>query len=166
MMKLMVCEDNLTPNDVAHLTPRVGVRAVLKHGEQFVIIYYRNWDLYTLPGGGVEAGESLETALHRELLEETGYQVQIVEKTLTLTEYYKDSVWEHHIYLCETTSLPKSLALTELEREAGHEVHYVTYDDLLTVFSNHESPRENAANIYHREFLGVIHSLKNEPNRI
>ena len=34
--------------------------------------------LYSLPGGRVEHGESLHTALHREVDEETGLKVQIV----------------------------------------------------------------------------------------
>lgn len=165
-MRLIVCEDNLTPDDVAHLTPRIGVRAVLKHGNEFVIIYHRNWDVYTLPGGGVEMGETLEDALHREMLEETGYHVRILKKTLTITEYYKDSVWEHHMFLCETTGSPEALALTDLELAAGHEVQHISHADLLTLFSTHESPRENAANIYHREFLGVIHSLNTQTNDV
>ena len=35
--------------------------------------------LYSLPGGRVEFGESLHTALHREVDEETGLRIQILE---------------------------------------------------------------------------------------
>ncbi|TVP94262.1 MAG: NUDIX domain-containing protein [Acholeplasmatales bacterium] len=159
-MKLIVCEDNLVPDDVAHLTPRIGVRAVLKHADQFVIIYHQAWDLYTLPGGGVEPGESLEGALHREMMEETGYLVRVIRKTLTLTEYYRDSVWEHHIYLCETAGAHHPLNLTKEEIAAGHEVQYLSSAEVLALFTGHSSPKENAANIYHREFLGFIHSVE------
>jgi len=60
-------------------SPRVRVAAVLPSDGGIVVVRHlkdgRSYHL--LPGGGVEAGESIETALVREVLEETGLDCQI-----------------------------------------------------------------------------------------
>ncbi len=38
--------------------------------------------LWELPGGGIEAGEVMIAGVHREVLEETGYRVTLVEKPI------------------------------------------------------------------------------------
>ena len=54
----------------------LGVRAVLRDGEgRFLLIRHTYTPGWHLPGGGVERGETMLDALHREVLEETGAQV-------------------------------------------------------------------------------------------
>jgi ADP-ribose pyrophosphatase YjhB (NUDIX family) len=54
--------------------PRIRVAAVIPDEEGLVLVRHRkNGEIYDLlPGGGVEPGETLEAALKREVLEETG----------------------------------------------------------------------------------------------
>jgi 8-oxo-dGTP pyrophosphatase MutT (NUDIX family) len=54
---------------------------------------------YTLIGGGVDPGEDLETALRRELREETGLTVGAVR--LVFTEDAGDYYGVQHIFTCE-----------------------------------------------------------------
>lgn len=51
---------------------RRACRAIILEGENILLLYTRRYDDYTLPGGGVDAGEALEDGLIRELQEETG----------------------------------------------------------------------------------------------
>ncbi len=51
---------------------RRACRAIILEGENILLLHTRRYDDYTLPGGGVDAGESLEQGLIRELQEETG----------------------------------------------------------------------------------------------
>ena len=58
---------------------RVGAYGVIVDAGKILLAHWNargsaNW---TLPGGGMEAGESAEVAACREILEETGYQVQL-----------------------------------------------------------------------------------------
>ena len=60
--------------------PYVGVGAVIVQDGQ-VLIVKRKYDplagRWSLPGGGVEVGETLEASVAREMLEETGLQIEV-----------------------------------------------------------------------------------------
>ena len=45
-------------------------------------------DYYETPGGGVKKGESHEEALHREIKEEVGYEIEILEFLGQVDDYY------------------------------------------------------------------------------
>lgn len=51
---------------------RQAVRGVVRRGDAILLLYTERYNDYSLPGGGVDAGEHPETALVRELEEETG----------------------------------------------------------------------------------------------
>ncbi len=60
--------------------PIVGVGAVIMQDGKVVLIKRRYEPLkgqWSLPGGGVEVGETLEAAVAREMLEETGLEVEV-----------------------------------------------------------------------------------------
>lgn len=72
-------------------------------------------------GGGVEAGEDLETALKRELKEELGAEVEIIHKIGVVSDYY-NLIHRHNInnyYLCKVKSFGNK-HLTEQEIDDFH----------------------------------------------
>jgi 8-oxo-dGTP diphosphatase len=89
--------------------PIVGVGAVIVQDGKVVLIKRRFEPLkghWSLPGGGVEVGETLETAVAREMLEETGLEVEVgpvVEVFDRITRDADDRVRYHYVlvdYLC------------------------------------------------------------------
>lgn len=81
--------------------PGIGVRglagyfwspvAVIVRGNNLLTIHRRKngAEYYTLPGGGVEEGESVEEACAREVQEETGLTATVGKRLLVLgNEYY------------------------------------------------------------------------------
>lgn len=80
-----------------------------------------------LPGGFVDAGESLETAARREFLEETGYEADTVKYVGT---YYKDkylnATW--HTFLATGC---KKVREQSLETEEFIEIVLVSIDEFL-----------------------------------
>jgi|AGTN01.3.fsa_nt_gi ADP-ribose pyrophosphatase len=61
-------------------------------------------DRWILPGGKLEAGESLESCVEREIREETGCRVKTVRQLATVSSYSPDSPFEKQValvfYLC------------------------------------------------------------------
>jgi 8-oxo-dGTP diphosphatase len=88
----------------------VGVGAVVFRGEE-VLLVRRGQEpargSWSLPGGLVELGETLEAALRRELVEETGLKVAILGVTAVLERIFPDdagAVSYHYVlvdFLCE-----------------------------------------------------------------
>ncbi len=70
-------------------------------------------------GGGVEKGEDLLSAIHRELREELGAEVEVVAKIGVVSDYY-NLIHRHnvnHYFLCRATSFgEKHLMPDEIER--------------------------------------------------
>lgn len=92
--------------------PLVGVGAVIFRREQVLLIRrgaspgYGQW---TLPGGLVEVGESLHEAVRREMNEEVGLDVRVIELSTALDRvlYDDEGQIEYHYvlldFLCESS---------------------------------------------------------------
>jgi 8-oxo-dGTP diphosphatase len=89
--------------------PFVGVGAVIVDGDRVVLIKRRFEPLkgrWSLPGGAVEVGETLEGCVAREMLEETGLEVEVgpvIEVFDRITRDEDGRVRYHYVlvdYLC------------------------------------------------------------------
>lgn len=89
--------------------PFVGIGAVIVDGDKVVLIKRGQEPLaghWSLPGGAVELGEALEDCVRRELLEETGLEVEVgpvVEVFDRITRDEQGLVSYHFVlvdYLC------------------------------------------------------------------
>ena len=90
--------------------PFPTVDVVILCGDGVVLIERRNPPRgWALPGGFVEAGESLEEAARREALEETGLKVRLREQFFTYSDPARDP--RHHtittVYLADAEGIPQ-----------------------------------------------------------
>ncbi|AVV82352.1 NUDIX hydrolase [Shewanella putrefaciens] len=56
----------------ARVFHRRAARAIVLSGDDILLLYTQKYHDYSLPGGGIDEGESVEAGLIRELREETG----------------------------------------------------------------------------------------------
>lgn len=80
-------EENVSPEEMSKFRIRTSVRAIILDDDNRVaMLYSRGLNYYTLPGGGVDEGESISEAIIRECKEETGYAVEIIREIGTTVE--------------------------------------------------------------------------------
>lgn len=92
-------------------------------------------------GGGVEAGECLESAIVRELREELGASVEIICKIGVVSDYY-NLIHRHNInnyYLCKALSFGEK-HMTQDEIELFHLSTYkLSFDEAVREYENNRS---------------------------
>jgi len=113
--------------------PIVGVGAVILHRDKVVLIK-RKYDplagRWSLPGGTLEIGESLEAGVAREMLEETGLEVEVGPVVEVFDRILRDDEGrvEYHFVLVDYLCRPIGGTL-----QAGSDVDdavWVAPDDL------------------------------------
>ena len=89
-MKTVICKDvfnNQYEVPIDKLEMRVGVYAVIIENNK--ILLTRQWDGYSLIGGGLEKGETIEEAIAREVKEESGLDIEPGEVFYHATTFFK-----------------------------------------------------------------------------
>jgi 8-oxo-dGTP diphosphatase len=91
--------------------PVVGVGAVVLDGSRVLLIRRGHAPLkgqWSLPGGGVETGETLEQAIAREVLEDTGLTIEVGPMVEVLDRISRDADGrvEYHFVLIDFVCRP------------------------------------------------------------
>lgn len=158
-MKIEIFADDIRKEDAGLDNHRVACRAIIKKDNLYLMVHVKKMDIFTFPGGGLEEKETLEECVAREVLEETGIKVKVIEKKVTVVEYFIESVWTNHYFVCEYINGDAESALTEEEVRLGLEVVWKSFDEILDIFENHETLHKYGPNVHNREFLGFINSI-------
>jgi len=115
---------------------RTAVRAVILCGRKLLMIYSAKVGDYKFPGGGVDAGESHEQALAREVREECGTAlVEFGESLGAVIEYAAPIETDFdvfrmisHYYFCRAGDDFGAQKLDEYERDLGFQPVWVDID--------------------------------------
>ena len=134
----------------------IGCRGVIFHEGKILLAHEHNSNWYLIPGGGAEPGESPEECCIREMLEETGCQVKLLECFLKLTEYYGDRCYISYYFRCEALS-QGSPQLTPLEAERGLIPEWVDFSEAEAIFADHVNITgyEEKRSSYQREHRAI-----------
>ena len=137
---------------------RDGSRAVIIRDDRILLSHETVSGWWLIPGGGMEAGETPEECVIREVEEETGVIVRPTAQFLTLHEYYEEYRYTSHYFVCEVSG-EGEMHLTDNEKQRGLVPEWIPIKDALTLFSKHESyaaVSEEKRGSYQREYMALL----------
>ena len=139
----LICK--ITDNDIGEKyietnnpITRLGARGIVIRDDGKIAIFNKvNKNEYKLPGGGIENDEIPEVAFKREVLEETGCDVEIIEK-LGITEEYKGQTnfkQTSYVFLSKVLEDTKQLHITQKEKDEGAKLLWETPEKALELIT-------------------------------
>ena len=140
----------------------VKCRGIVIQDSRILISHEVNTDYYSIPGGGLEEGETLEECCAREVREETGYIVKPDLHFLTINAYCKDCKNISHYFLCDIIGKTEQ-SLTMEEIELGLISNWIDTEKILELFSKYDDFvrfDEDKYRIYLREYTALREYFK------
>lgn len=124
-------------NPTAHYRRRPGVYAVLLSGQSLLLTHQASPNPeYQLPGGGIDAGEHPIPALHREVMEETGWRISIHRR---LGAFRRFTFMPDYGFWAEklcTVYLARPVLRLGEPTEPGHQAVWLSPHDALSRLGN------------------------------
>lgn len=159
MMEIDILDNGLSKEECDLSNHRTACRGIVKKGNLYLVTRLEKYDVTMFPGGGLEPNETLAECIKREMLEETGIIVTVGEEKIAINEYFIDSSWTNHYFICEFVEDTGKPSLTDEEKELGLVVEWHTLEYLLDTFENNFTLSSHGVNVHNREFLGLVNSI-------
>lgn len=139
-MRLLFNIDKKDYDPNAKPVVRPSARGIIIRDGKVAMVHSTKYNYYKFPGGGIEAGETMEQTLIREVREETGLQVLAhtireygnvhrVQKTSKADLFIQDNFY----FLCDTEDAPQQQNLDDYEEKEGFTLVYVDPYDAIRV---------------------------------
>jgi 8-oxo-dGTP diphosphatase len=129
----------------AECRKRDAARAVILDRGRIAILHVTKGGYYKLPGGGLEEGESIEEALEREVMEETGCRIRVICDLGSIIEKRKSicMIQTSYCFLTEVAEHVSEPNFMEDELEDGFELVWMDLDSAVRAIENGKSSRYN-----------------------
>lgn len=130
--------------------PRVTARAVVRRSDGlYALMHTAKYNMYMLPGGGVDEGEAVEDALRREIAEETGCLCREIVPLGVVSENraHADYTQTSYYFAVTTEGAVEENHLTAEEMSNGTSLQWHTMEEMLHLIG------DPVHAVYQRRFL-------------
>lgn len=118
---------------------RKAVRAVVFDQDKKIALFFVSKNNYhKLPGGGIDDGEEIEKTLEREVMEETGCEID-VKAEIGMTVEYRDDFEQIQFSYCFLADMIKDsnqTSFTEKEKNDGFELKWMSLEQAIEQLKN------------------------------
>jgi len=145
------------------LTLRQAARAVVFDDDKNVaLLHVQKGGYYKLPGGGMESGEDLITAVKRECLEEIGCAIDVDQEIGMTVEYRKkfNVKQESYCYLAHVVGSKGMPEFTEGERADGFVSLWIPLEEAIRLVSESNTEDYQGQFIIPRDLV-ILREAKN-----
>ena len=142
--------------------PRRTARAILRNADGlYALMYFEKFDLYSLPGGGIDEGETEIQALTREISEETGCGCDEIIPLGTVAEnrFHADYTAISYFFVVNTRSGQGDVKLTAEEEANGTRVIWRTLDEAMRLIGD-KKPDTNQQKFLQARDMAALREYK------
>lgn len=137
---------------------RTGARGIVIREDGKIAVFNKaNKNEYKLPGGGIEGDENPEEAFKREVLEETGCEVEIVECLGTTEEHKSLENFKQisYVFVGKVLKDTNELHVTEKEKDEGAKLVWETPENALKLITEcfNKLIASKYESVYHTKFI-------------
>lgn len=121
---------------------RSAARAIVFDNEGRVgLLNVKKHNYYKLPGGGIEEGENMQSALDRECEEELGVKIKVTKEVGSIIEYRaKFQLCQTSYCFCAIINSDKKVPnFTDKEKAEGFEIVWVSPNEALRLINLKET---------------------------
>jgi 8-oxo-dGTP diphosphatase len=121
---------------ILRVSERTAARAILLKGNKIALLNVTKEGYHKLPGGGAEGKETIEDALHREILEETGCTIRVISEVGKVIEHRSryGLVQTSYCFIAEAIHEVKP-NFDEGERNAGYKLEWTGINSAIDIVS-------------------------------
>lgn len=128
-----------------HYEERGAARAVVFDTDgNIALLHVTKKNYHKLPGGGIEKGENVATALARELQEEIGCAVENVRE-LGIIEEYRNKFMQRQVSHCFVASLAGGKGAPDFDAKEiadGFEPIWITLNEAIATLESKDIPKD------------------------
>lgn len=155
--------ENVDEENVSGWQRRKAARAVIFDNEGRVgLLHVSKQKYYKLPGGGVEEGEDVRTALDRECQEELGVEIETTKEIGTIIEYRGKFKLHQtsYCFLAKMRSKKGAPNFTDEEKSEGFKVIWVELKQALRLLDLKQTADYEGKFIEERDFCFLSEALE------
>ena len=164
-MKLLktIDPDTMATNNREGWLERRAARAIVFDDAGCIaLLHVSTKNYYKLPGGGIEDGESMESALRRECEEELGVNIEIMQEVGEIIQYNSKTKFyqESFCYVAKLASIKGTPKFTEEEQVDGFGIVWTSPQKALSLLDDNSVADYEGGFIVKRDHCFLTEGMK------